>query len=268
VGGIQYNGRIRSLQAYIQHQGKPTLTMEMFAEYLSTIKAQTHHASKSTAEGYRAAILFHQRTYGTWTEEGCWADTWACKKLVAGYGYEGKTQQRPQRGTLTHQMFADMLNHARTHHRPFAAALELGYRLALRPHQVIGLQHGDYDGFTVLVPDKRSKATNNFPQHTFKTVVDENAHWILTTLTALRPGRFFEFNEHQLRRVFKSIAARLGWTNLMQKYDGPHCLRHGGMAHLNNILQTEGVDDNTRNKVLQVSEKTRRHYTKPNEQRV
>jgi hypothetical protein len=35
-----------------------------------------------------------------------------------------------KRGTLTHEMFSNMINYARTHHRPYAAASELGYRHA------------------------------------------------------------------------------------------------------------------------------------------
>ncbi|CUE71773.1 unnamed protein product [Bodo saltans] len=262
----QYNGRIIQLQRFLTDNGEEALTTENFAAFLETLQARTRNTSRSTAEGYRAAILFHQRTYGLWTEDGIWADTWTCKKMIAGYSYAGKTQGRP-RGQVTSEMFQQMIQYARTHHSPYAPALEIGYRIALHPHQIVQLKKGDFNGETLLVPDKRSRSSNTLPPFTRKAVLDENARWILQSLETVRTGRYFNFDERQLRTVFKMIASALGWNTLEQKYDGPHCLRHGGMAHVDNILAAAGADLQTRNRVLQVSETTRRRYTKPNDQR-
>ncbi|CUG89226.1 unnamed protein product, partial [Bodo saltans] len=139
----QYQARIKNIQKYLHESNEATLTLDVFADFLDVLKARTQNASKNTAEGYRSAVLFYQRTYGTWTSgNDCWADGWACRKMIAGFGYEGKTKGRP-RGQVTPDMFSQMMIVARKSHRSFAPALELAYRVALRPHQVVSLQHGD-----------------------------------------------------------------------------------------------------------------------------
>lgn len=263
----QYKTRIDKLKEFLRRKDQHNdLNIENFAEFLDDLWSRTKNNSRSTAEGYRAAILFHQRTYRMWLTDGfAWADSWECRRMTAGFGYQQKTSGRPQRGQVTAEMFAAMITKARQHYPTFAPALELSYRLALRPHQVIGLRNGDYNGDTLTIPDKRSRAQNKFPQFTKKKVIDEEARFILQALQETRPGVFFPFTMAALRNVFKSIAAMLGWPKLQQKYDGTHCLRHGGMAHLDDMLEMSREEAN---KILQVSESTRRRYTKPNKERV
>ncbi len=257
-----YNSRIRTLQCFLEENDEPCLTLEIFAQFLRTLEANTGRATKSTAEGYRCAILHAQRTNNRWIEDGTWADSWHCKRVVAGFAYKGRapTPHHPRRGQVTSDMFADMLIVARRDYLEYAPALELGYRLALRPSQLLSLHKGCFDGTGVIVPDKRCRSTNRFNLSTVKTVVDPMARLLLRGLDETRTGPYFTFSEASLRHVFKQIASALSWNTDDLLFDGPHCLRHGGMSHLSALLPRT-LTEIEQNKILQVTNGTRRRYT-------
>jgi hypothetical protein len=263
-----YENRISTLRSFIKSKNEPDLTLELFAEFLQTLGQRQGNTSKSTADVYRCAIAHFQRAHALWTADGVWADSWEAKRVVAGYGYNGKARQTTAtaRGQITPQMFLQMMQHANKHFSRFAVALELGYRVALRPHELLSLCAGTFDGTHICIPDKRSRATNNRPKMTYKTVVDPQARTILQTLEA-QGGNYFNFSIVSLRAAFKSIATDLQWGTAVLKFDGPHCLRHGGMAHGDALLRLQDRTDEECHQILQVSANTHRRYTRPNDKR-
>jgi hypothetical protein len=262
-----YKQRIATIRTFLEEMKEPELTLELFAEFLQRLEQKHGTASKSTADGYRAAIVHFQKTYNLWTREGTWADTWQCRRVVAGFGYKGRTaQRRPNRGQITAVMFKEMIDYARQHHRRFAPALELAYRAALRPSQLLSLAQGAFTGTHVLVPDKRARSSNNRTTEIYKYVADPQARLLLRGLEK-RTGAYFDFSLLQLRTVFKIIAAQLQWPEIHHlTFDGPHCLRHGGMQHCDELLGNESPE--TREKILQATSSTLLRYTKPNKGRI
>lgn len=262
-----YDIRINALKKFLSEKKKKNLTLELFAEFLALLETRNGHASKSTAEGYRAALVHFQRVHNLWTTGGTWADSWHCRKVVAGYAYKGKTTPattRPTRGQVDTPMFAQMMKVAAIKHKRFAPALELAYRIALRPHQLMALKQGSYDGSHITIPDKRARATNRFSLHTRKEVIDPLAHALLQQYET-HPGAYFKFSLTELRSVFKKIGQELQWDTATLKFDGPHCLRHGGMRHGRDLL--EGSTEEEIQAALQVTKNTLQRYTRPNSNR-
>ena len=261
-----YNIRIDAIKKFLRTMKKASLNLELFAIFLQKLETRNGQASKSTAEGYRAALCHHQKIYGLWCDPTPWADTWQCRKMVMGYAYKGKTvqQTRPVRGQVDSPMFHAMMTVARQQYPKFATALELAYRVALRPHQLLSLHQGAYDNTSITIPDKRCRANNRFPPLTRKTIIDPHAHQLLRDLEN-KPGLYFDFSASELRRVFQSIGRELQWNTAALKFDGPHCLRHGGMSHGRELLT--GAEEQAIQHTLQVSKNTLNRYTTPNSRR-
>jgi hypothetical protein len=259
-----YGIRIDALKKFMSGRGPKMLTIELFAEFLRELEVKNGHAAKSTAEGYRSALCHHQRVHGLWAARGCWADSWECRKMVAGWAYKGRIlpdSSKPTRGQVDSSMFEDMMAEAKKKFPRFAPALEIAYRAALRPSQLLSLRQGCFVGGRITVPDKRCRASNKFPPSAWKTVIDPAARNLLLHLDKT-PGPYFDFSIMELRAVFKKIGQTLGWNTTQLKFDGPHCLRHGGMSHLSDLLGDE--TESKKEEILQVSTTTKQRYTKPN----
>jgi hypothetical protein len=262
-----YAIRIAALKKFLSERVQQILTLELFAEFLRELESKNGHAAKSTAEGYRSALCHHQRVHGLWATRGSWADSWECRKMVAGWAYKGRAvpaTSRPARGQVDAPMFEDMMTEAKKSFPRFAPALEIAYRTALRPSQLMSLRQGCFVGGYITVPDKRCRASNKFPPSTRKAVIDPAASNLLLQLDKT-PGPYFDFSLFELRTVFKKIGQTLQWNSDQLKFDGPHCLRHGGMSHLSDLLGDEA--ESKKEELLQVSNNTKMRYTKPNSRR-
>jgi len=264
----QYKERINQIQQYMACNGLVTLTLDDFLEFLIQ---RFPKPTFSTLEGYRSAVQHFQRTRQLWCEEEAWSTSWACRRAIAGLTYQGKNKDHippiraRQRGQVDPDMFSHMISLARQQYRPFAPAFELSYRVALRPEQVMALQKGCYtDGF-VWVPDKTANARNHRDPWTKKEVSDETAKFILQALEEkTTQGSYWTFAIDDFRAIFKKIVDKLQWEQKFPwlKFDGPHCLRHGGMRHLDNLLAD--LPEEARLKKMQISKSVVNRYTRPN----
>jgi integrase len=280
----QYATKIATLRLFLQHltaDGEtPPLTLEGFASFLVeyTTETGTHHVS--TAEGYRSAILFHQRVYDLWlSPDGTqWAASPEAKKIVSGFGYNAKhtEDKSPVRGQVDHDLFKELVEYTTLHNIKLLVAILLAYKVALRIHELISLHKGAYDPVThsLAIPDKRANAANQRPTHTKKPVIDHEAQQLLADLEYIRsPGEeYFPkslFTEKEFRLFFHQAVAALQWHTRFPGliFDGPHTLRHGGMLHVDTLLSATDMDEQVKLDTMQVSHDTHKRYTKTNDMR-
>ncbi|PHR97581.1 MAG: hypothetical protein COA68_12365 [Oceanobacter sp.] len=269
----QYTNRVDIVKKFMANRGVETCDASTFAEFLKELSATTGTHKKTTAEGYRSAISFFQHTYGIWMEQGTiWADGWEARRIVAGYGYDAKaapqTEGKNPRGQIDQEMFNNMMIIATEKYKRFAGALEIGYRVALRPHQLVDLHKGSFKNGKLLVPDKRATSKNGLPITTWKEVVDPEARFILQALEENRTGKYFDFSARDIGEIVKAISKELQWEETLGvSFDGAHCLRHGGMSHIDKIYTENGYDTIQKLQKMQVVETTHTRYTRANAKR-
>jgi hypothetical protein len=102
--------------------------------------------------------------------------------MVAGWAYKGRAipaSSRPTRGQVDASMFEDMMTEAKKSFPRFGPALEIAYRTALRPSQLMSLRQGCFVGGYIAVPDKRCRASSKFPPSAWKAVIDPAARKLL-----------------------------------------------------------------------------------------
>jgi len=161
----------------------------------------------------------------------------------------------------------------------FIPALNVLFFASLRIDQLIKLKKGDLqekDGkFFLRVWGKRARAANGLDFYSLKELVDPTATKWLRDLEKSRDENLLLYfpptmwKVLALRVAIKDIATQLHWKDRFGhelKFDGPHCLRHGGIRYLGERL---GVKLSTPevNYTLQISEDTRIRYTRSNESR-
>ena len=198
--------------------------------------------------GYLNAVLFFQRS-GIW---GCWAlqDQEQLHKLCKGAVYDrGDARHRTVRGQMDEPMYENFVEYLLEERKPpsMVLAVKICFRLALRVSELIRLKHEqiiiDTEGnMDVDLPNKMYRAKNpTAPARVRKPVTD----WAtVDILLALRRGKktgdyLFPpgvWNEKSLRDVIKAWAQahalEFGENVDNVFFDGPHVLRHGGMAGL------------------------------------
>ena len=285
---IQYKARINSICTHLLENGKSpsVFSVDDFARFLLNLQHKLKSNSHSTAEGYRSAILHFQRSREIWLTKGlAWAAEPLAKKLIAGYAYNNKLpyhKTQKTRGAVDLTMLNTILGHVSEHNPHLALPIELAFRVALRPHQLISLQGGSFRDGLLTVPDKRANAANRRPFITRKKILDPRAQEILTHLETATPigiPYFYPLTTESFRRQFKAASSATGISlHPALKIDGPHSLRHGGMAYLSTMMkkevnETHGTDRNQTSinhicKTLQVSPRMLDHYTRPNASRV
>lgn len=239
----------------------PLGSIDIFAHFLSHMGKSLGTYNRSTAEGYRCAILHYQRTW----DLPPWAASKTCQSLVEGYSFRGKPQERSFiRAQVTLPMHRDMVEYCITQRPQYTDAIQLAFRVALRPHELMSLKKGSFSEDTLRIPDKRATSKNSMPPTTTKKVFDTYALSILSKLESSTAANtpYFSFTIVHLRIMWRKMITDLGLDSLPGplQLDGPHCLRHGGMAY----LLSEGISPQD----LQVSIPTLRHYTRPNQKRV
>ena len=74
------------------------------------------------------------------------------------------------------------------------------------------------------------------------------------------------WNVTDFRAVIKDAAVALRWPAHL-KWDGTHCLRHGGVARLKKLLLASNASAETRLLTLQMSEAMQKHYSRSNKDR-
>jgi hypothetical protein len=141
----------------LSNNGNPTI----FAHFLAHIAAANNSRSRSTAEGYRCAILHMQRLHSL----PLWASYRDSISIVDGFAYQGKVKDvtqtfRPARAQVTVSMHRQMVDYTKRVCPIFTDAIELGFRVALRPTELMTLRKGSYDSKTaeLTIPDKRANA--------------------------------------------------------------------------------------------------------------
>lgn len=261
----------------MQQNHVSTLDEDSFALFLADLLLKTRNPCSSTAEGYRSAIVFHQKRDGIWTQRnGLWASSATCKTLIQGYGFNAK--QVMPRGAVEADLYKEMMVHIELHHPHLTDMYQIAYLVALRPHQLVSLSAGKYNGDdeTLLVPDKRSKSTNRFPMFCRKFVADPIARITLSRLEAAAQKRkqiggdlrYFAFTHRQFTLSFNKMQTTLQWEQrLGLTFDGPHTLRHGGMQHNECLLEEAGLTEDDRNSLLQTTTSTKQRYVRPNDTR-
>lgn len=218
--------------AHATHEGSE----EIFADFLYFQRQQGRPDNKSMADKFRCAILQHQRFHNL----PQWAATQTCLTIVKGFAYEAKKERTLPRGQITTAMHQEMIRYSKTHLPAFTHLLDITFRCALRISEVLSLKKGSYCSHScrVYIPDKRSTSFNGMPTHTMKGVFDPYAQTVLLSLESNRnhDESYFPFTEATFRRHFHKIVDELGFhkRSLDVVFDGPHCLRHGGVAYLAN----------------------------------
>ena len=236
---------------------------EIFAHFLAHLGHKLQAHSRSTAEGYRCAILHNQRI----EKHAQWAGTRTCQSIVEGFFFQGKSNYTAPatRAQISISMHAQMIAYCKLHLPELTLAVEIGFRVALRPHELMSLKKGSYCNRkrTVTIPDKRATSRNGLPSTTQKEVFDRKANTILSFLeeevTEEAPS-YFPFNIVEFRKLFKQMCTALNFD--LPKdivLEGPHCLRHGGIAY----LSARGITHSQ----LQVTPETMSHYVRPNHKR-
>ena len=277
----QYFARLATLIDFLSELNLPikVFTIDLFGNFLLAMQNTLGTHCYNTANGYRAAILHYQRTRQWGIPDGIvWAASEEAKKMVAGYGYNNRATSGPKRATMEPLMFATLLLCINETDEELAPAVELAYRMALRPQEVCSLQGGSFSrsGASLRIPDKRATARNRRPHTTHKKVVDKAALAILESLNSnvANGESYFNLTTNTYRTRFLRAVARSGIRDILDKrliIDGPHVLRHGGMTHVEKLLKTEtGAHslDGAIMKVLQVSKNTLSRYTKTNPHRI
>lgn len=269
----QYQSRIDTLQEFLVSHKLTTLTARTFALFLTNLLDKTGNPCKSTAEGYRSAIIFFQEKDGLWEDIGepHWASSMSVKRLVEGYGHNGKKVM--VRGQVGEELFAELLIWIDKNYPNSKHIFQIAYLCALRPHQLFSLRKGSYDPDEELLtlPDKRCNSKNKFPMFCKKFVAHPQARTLLQACeTELSPtGKYWDLTLAAFRKIFKEAVTTLKWEERYPglSFDGPHTLRHGGMSHLTNVLEDIYTTEETRT-ILQVTKNTQERYCKKNETRV
>lgn len=278
----QYKGKIARISKYLRSVNKSPnfFTIQDFGDFLLHMQQSTKNNAHGTAEGYRCSILHFQRSRNMWLSPTgeLWADSALATKMVKGYSYNGKEPLEgkvtlPTRGTMEEAMLDSILTQLTNSNPRLLAPTELGYRMALRPHQVCSLKGGALQNGHLLLPDKRANAANGLPILTLKKILDPKALSIVEMIEAHTPKNtpyFPNLNTTSFRNQF-SAAVSAAQIKMPQglELDGPHTLRHGGMTHLLDMLKSK--DPNMSNeeicKALQISPNMLSHYTRSNEER-
>ena len=218
----------------------------MFVLLLSTMH-DTGLARSCT--GYLNAILFFQRS-GIW---GSWAlkEQEHLHRLCKGAVYDyGNARHRTVRGQMDGPMFENFMEWMMETGKPASMilAVRVCFALALRVSELVRLKHeqiviGTEGDMELDLPNKMFRAKNPSTSPRVRKPVVE---WVtVDVLLALRQnkktGDFLfppgMWNEKSLRETIKSWAEdhaleflESGLDNVF--FDGPHVLRHGGMAAL------------------------------------
>ena len=239
---------MESLNSARRRAGKAEVQLDrtLFVLLLSTMH-DTGLARSCT--GYLNAVLFFQRS-GIW---GSWAlqEQEHLHKLCKGAVYDhGDARHRTVRGQMDAPMFENFVEYLLAERKPasMVLAVRICFSLALRVSELVRLKHEqvviDHEGQMELdLPNKMFRGKNpTAPARVRKPVVE----WIaVDILLALRRGKktgeyLFPpglWNEKSLRDAIKEWAVKhalsfldSGLDNVF--FDGPHVLRHGGMAAL------------------------------------
>jgi integrase len=278
----QYKGRIARISKFLRTANKsPNLfTIEDFGDFLLHMQQTTKNNAHGTAEGYRSSILHFQRTRNMWLSPSgeAWAESTLAVKMVKGYSYNGKEPLegkviQPTRATIEEAMLDAILLQLMASNPKLLAPTELGYRMALRPHQVCSLKGGALQNGHLLLPDKRANAANGLPILTLKKILDPRALNIVEMIEEHTPKNtpyFPNLNTTPFRNQFSAAvaAAKITMPEGLE-LDGPHTLRHGGMTHLLDILKSKEPNMSGEEicRTLQISPNMLLHYTRSNEER-
>ena len=217
--------------------------------FLILLKAMQETGVGKSASGYMSAILFFQRagTFGTWALE----NEVELRNLIKGLKYNsGDRRHVRARGTFTADMFEHFMEWMEEQRYPISlrAALKLAFLMALRINELVGLKHEDividFDGNMLMdLPNKMHRSKNPTTQspRVQKPVLDPTAvEIILAARTGKRLGEYLFppgiWREKMARDAVKAWAAEHAMEFLGDIanvfLDGPHCLRHGGMARV------------------------------------
>lgn len=271
----QYGSRIAILSGFLTEMGELTLTEELFLRFLEAVRQGDEPCAAATAEGYRCAILHAQLAQRLWV--GPSGEEWAAedrvKKACRGFKYGGKKNPREAarpRGSITLQMFDELVGLARKKDPRFVSAIIVLFGAALRVGELVRIKAGDFVAPRLKVRgDKRARANNDRPNEYEKVVLMPLAVAALNDLQkATEEGQLLFprswWSIPHLRAFIKSSAAELGWPADLT-FDGPHCLRHGGVARI--LAETEGNPE-LREAALQLSGVCQRRYGASNEERL
>ena len=212
---------------------------------------QTMHGTglARSCTGYLNAILFFQRS-GIW---GSWAlhEQELLHRLCKGAVYDrGDARHRTVRGQMDGPMFENFIEYMVQERKPASMilAVKVCFSLALRVSELVRLRHeqiiiGVEGDIEIDLPNKMFRAKNpTAPPRIRKPVVEWTTVDILLALRQKKGTGDFLFppgiwNEKSLRDTIKSWAGEhalqfleSGLDNVF--FDGPHVLRHGGMAAL------------------------------------
>ena len=267
----QYCSRIRVLMRWLEEEGHPTLTQDLFGLYLVN-RLSAGGQPSSIAEGYRSAILHFQTSRRMWLDSSGqpWASSDLCIRMCAGYKYNSKITTKRPRGQVDQYLFPTLKDWLTAHYRQLVPAAEVMYGVGLRSHALIELHKGSYTSARRLLrhADKRANAKNGLPPFCESVVVDERAHFILSQRDALCPEAgdlYFPLRDWSLalfRRAMKEAATALDWPEELI-FDGPHTLRHGAVAHIDEDWSPEEAQ-----LALPLSNQMRKHYGRNNSTRI
>ena len=184
-------------------------------------------ARGTTLEGYRSAVLWIQRIH----DLPQFAADERLVRAVAGYKHYDKCHGIP-RGAVTWGMLQQLLANS----PQWRDAFEVIFLCVLRITQLLRMLVGDAvltaDGAVVLTvrAEKRNKCGSVYTAVSRKEVVHPRAKELLRRL---QQGRvhgqklFPGFSAAAANDIIQRAAVALGWPSGL-KFDGVHCLRHGG----------------------------------------
>lgn len=272
----KYSIKVAILQEILEAMDvDPTdLDEDLFGNILQAMCEQG--SAPSTISAYKSALIFYQKVERLWLKvnQSPWAESDFLASLIAGMKARRKRDSSaPQRGQVTNSMFDDLLEWVRSH-EPYASdcpllihCLIVARGAALRCGQLISIQRDDFslsDTKSGLMgslwvrgwnkdPAVRATSTNGKP----KLVFDEDAIKSLLLLKSLPvfespSDLIFDFSPSFLCDLIQKAAVALRWPAGVV-WDGPHCLRHAGVAE---TLAAKPWLNQSPSTVL--------HYAKPN----
>ena len=177
------------------------------------------------------------------------------------------------RGALTEALVFELLQHftKNLHHEADYSKWAI-FGAALRKKEWQKLQVQDYNPKTNILHlrwNKAANATNGLPNEVDIPILDRRTHEALVWLQATRraqkarehellmPRKMFPYNK--CGKLVKRCHTDLGWNSELS-FDGFHCLRHGGMQHMQNFVRENEEARNALLAAAHVSEGVMEHY--------
>lgn len=253
------------------------ITKDIFLRFLEALQEQY-----TSAERFRSALLHFQvsaeELEGVSAGDHPWASDADILKAVQGFAYQGGKKKAcaaalPARGAISKEMVDQLVALLSQKYPQLRLPIIIMFYAALRPGELSRMRVGDLKGDQLLVRgDKRSKANNTLSPNYVKHLVcpeallaiQEASEGLSDNTPLWRRGSLAKggWNREQLSAQIKEARRTLGWDPELQFV--PHSLRHGGVAHIRDTMNSTANGSLQVADVLQMSPRMQAHYGRSN----